>query len=373
MNTNRDWDESYDELYNNAPCGYLTTAADGTIIKINNTLLELLQYQRDDLINKRKWQELFTIGSKMYFETHFHPLLLMQGKVKEVNFELFRKDRTKVPVLINSVLIKNQDDQLTITRSTVFDFTDRKKYEAELLFAKRRAEELTRDLARANKELEQFVYIASHDLQEPLRTVKNYLVLLEEDYAPSLDEDAKMCIDVIDGAVGRMQELIQALLNYSRLRAQSERDNVDIGGLVEDVLDNLAAIIEEKQATVITENLPTLPVFAMHFRQLLQNLISNAIKFSQPGIPPVIKLSARKQPQHWLFAVRDNGIGIDAKHYNKIFEVFKRLHSTEHYEGTGIGLAFCKKIVDLHQGKLWVHSELGEGSTFYFTIPHQNV
>lgn len=372
MKQSIDWKECYHELYNNAPCGYFTASADGTILQINNTLLDLLHYHRDEILGKIKWQDLLTVGSKMYYETHFHPLLLMQGKVKEISFECYRKDRLIVPVLVNTTLIRDDQTKPVSMRSTVFDYTDRKKYEAELLRAKRQAEELTNELVRTNKELEQFVYIASHDLQEPLRTVRNYLEILQEEHGPALEEEAKLYMGVIDGAVSRMQELIHALLGYSRLHGMREElKMVNVEHLIKDVLETLTISIGEKNATIVTEKLPVLPVFETAFRQLWQNLISNALKFSRSGYPPLIKISAQQKPNHWQFSITDNGIGIDSVHQTKIFEIFRRLHTSESYEGTGIGLAFCKKIVTLHRGKIWVQSKPGQGSTFFFTIPKQ--
>lgn len=241
------------------------------------------------------------------------------------------------------------------------EITERKRAESEL---EARAE----DLRRSNAELEQFAYVASHDLQEPLRMVSSYTQLLARRYRDSLDEDAQEFIGyAVDGAT-RMQQLINDLLAYSRVGTRArELTPTDLSGIVEAALANLSVAIEESSAVVTSDELPTVAGDRTQLLQLFQNLIGNAIKF-QDGGTPEIHVGAKREDRDWLISVRDNGIGLDPQYAERVFVIFQRLHGRGDYEGTGIGLAVCKKIVERHRGKMWVESTLGAGSTFYFTL-----
>jgi PAS domain S-box-containing protein len=227
------------------------------------------------------------------------------------------------------------------------------------------------ELARSNADLEHFAYIASHDLQEPLRMIRSYLALLVEDYGDQLDRNAQEFIGfAVDGAT-RMQQLIQDLLEYSRISSRGQRFvSVTCETVLAYVLRDLGGAIEDSGAIVTHDPLPTVSADPVQLGQLLQNLIGNALKF-QGAHPPRVHISARlipALPSSWQFCVRDNGIGIAPEHAGRIFELFQRLHTREAYPGTGIGLAVCKRIVERHGGRIWVESALGQGSAFYFTI-----
>ena len=225
------------------------------------------------------------------------------------------------------------------------------------------------DLEESNERLEQFAYIASHDLQEPLRMVSNYLRLLEDRYRDELDDDAEEFIDfAVDGA-DRMREMIDDLLAYSRIERHGDPlEPVDTDAVVDRVLDSLQLRIEEVDAEVAVGSLPTVRGDEGLLEQLFQNLVSNALKYRDDG-PPHIEIDATRHGEGWLFRVADDGIGIEPQYTDRIFEVFKRLHTRQEYPGTGIGLTLCKRIVDRHGGEIWVDSTPGEGSTFYFTLP----
>ena len=223
-------------------------------------------------------------------------------------------------------------------------------------------------LIRSNAELEQFAYVASHDLQEPLRMVASYLQLLERRYKGKLDSNADEFIGfAVDGAV-RMQNLINDLLSYSRVSTRGKPfEQIDCLVALERVLSNLKIVIEETETKITNEALPTVSADPNQLVQLFQNLIANAIKFRSEE-PPEIQIKAKHQNDGWLFSFSDNGIGLDMQHAERIFLIFQRLHSKGEYPGTGIGLAVCKRIVERHNGRIWVVSELGKGATFYFTI-----
>jgi len=242
------------------------------------------------------------------------------------------------------------------------NITERKKAEAEL-------GKMMRELKSSNKELEQFAYVASHDLQEPLRMIVSFIQLLEKRYKDKLDEDANDFIAYIVDGAKRMQLLINDLLNYSRIgRKDQQLSHLDINSVLKAVINNLTKTIKETNAKITFDPLPTLMGNKGEYIQLFQNLISNAIKFHKEEEPPVVHISAICKKNQWIFSVRDNGIGIDSQFFDRIFIIFQRLHKKDEYEGTGIGLAICKKIVENHGGKIWVESELGQNSTFYFSI-----
>ena len=226
-------------------------------------------------------------------------------------------------------------------------------------------------LVRSNQELELFAYVASHDLQEPLRKISSFTKLLAEDYQGHLDAEADEYIAyIIDGAL-RMQNQIDDLLTYSRVsRDELRKEPTELGKVVGQVLEDLSVTIEENNAAIAASSLPTVQANPRQMVQLLQNLISNGIKFHGEA-PPRIQIEAQLQPEQWLISVRDNGIGINPKFARRIFEIFQRLHSRTEYAGTGIGLAICRKIVERHGGRIWVESELGQGATFYFTLPRE--
>ncbi len=254
---------------------------------------------------------------------------------------------------------KNKAEQ--INREMAVEISERKRAEQQL-------ETQRQELARSNKELELFAYVASHDLQEPLRMVTSYVQLLEQRYKGQLDEKAEMYIHyAVDGAT-RMRELINNLLEYSRVgKREISFRTVDCNAVLDRVLQNLAMAIRASHAVVTRDRLPTVIGEESQLVQLFQNLVGNAVKFCNQG-PPRIHASAQQKNQEWVFSVRDNGIGIEPAYDQRIFQIFQRLHGQE-YSGTGIGLAITQKIVERHGGRIWVESELGKGSTFYFTIP----
>ncbi|HTP27331.1 MAG TPA: ATP-binding protein [Anaeromyxobacteraceae bacterium] len=233
---------------------------------------------------------------------------------------------------------------------------------------KGKVEAANRELTRSNAELEQFAYVASHDLQEPLRMVSSYSQLLQQRYEDQLDDRARKYIHyAVDGA-NRMQRLIQDLLSYSRVGSRGETMvATDSHSALGEAIRNLSAVIEKSQALVTNDDLPRVLAHRSQLVQLFQNLIGNAIKFHGPQAPRV-HVAARRERGRWAFAVRDNGIGIEPQHFQRIFLIFQRLHSREQYAGTGIGLALCKRIVERHGGQIWVESQPGEGSAFFFTL-----
>lgn len=255
-------------------------------------------------------------------------------------------------------ITEHKDSVVWVARN----ITERKHFEHEL-------QQLNQELERSNQELEQFAYVASHDLQEPLRMVISFTQLLSQNYAGQLDEQADQIIGfAVDGAT-RMQRLIQDLLSYSRVGTQAKVwETVDCNQVLESAIANLQLSIQESGATLNPAPLPTLTANTRQLTQLFQNLIGNAIKYRGEAAP-IVEIGCQQQQDNYLFWVKDNGIGIDPKHSDRVFMVFQRLHTRQEYSGTGIGLAICKKIVEQHGGKIWVDSQVDQGATFFFTLP----
>ena len=254
----------------------------------------------------------------------------------------------------------------------VWSFRDitQRKHDEELL-QKSQDELVTKnlELEQKNKELEQFAFIASHDLQEPLRTISSFVGLLQEQYKDKPDASTEQYLNFIMQASNRMRLLITNLLEYSQIGALKELRQVDTNQLLLEVLTDLGTAINESGVKISNATLPVLMGYETEIKQLFQNLISNAIKFRKKDVTPKIHISCQMENNQWKFSFADNGIGIEAKYHDKIFDIFQRLHNRKLYEGSGIGLSNCKKIVDLHKGKIEVKSNPGEGSTFNFTLP----
>lgn len=289
------------------------------------------------------------------------PEALNRGE-KVVNFEAkrVRKDGKQIYVSLTASPIKGKDGVTTAISVIARDITESKNIGAEMI-------KISEELKRSNTELEQFAYVASHDLQEPLRMVTSYLQLLEKRYTDKLDQDAKEFIAfAVDGSK-RMRTLIQSLLEYSRINRVKPFEVIDVNLMLKEVLENLSIPIKENNAIIKIDDLPVIFGDPILINRLFQNLIENAIKFHGTGNPEIF-ISGKKQNGEFLFSVKDNGIGIPKEYMDKLFIIFQRLHTKAEYPGTGIGLAVCKKIVEKHGGKIWVESEVDKGSTFYFTI-----
>ena len=234
--------------------------------------------------------------------------------------------------------------------------------------ARLEADHANEELENKNIELEQFVYIASHDLREPLRTTSGFVEFFQKQYKGKLDEKADTYLSYISQSADRMKMLIDDLLDYSRIGSKKEFQQVDCNIILQEVLTDLGTALTEAGAEIRYDNLPVINGHPTGIKQLFQNLITNGIKFRKKDVSPKIKIYTEIKDDVWKFSFSDNGIGIEPQHREKIFVIFQRLHTKKEYEGSGIGLAHCKKIVELHGGKIWIESKPGEGSTFHFTV-----
>jgi light-regulated signal transduction histidine kinase (bacteriophytochrome) len=286
-----------------------------------------------------------------------------EGVKNQYELEAITERGVKKHVLIEASPLTDEQGIFIGSIAGVMDITERKR-------AKIALKEYAERLKRSNEDLERFAYISSHDLQEPLRTLVTFTQLLERRYQGKLDPDADEYLHYIVSAGKRMQTLIQDLLEFSRVNTKgAEIRPTDAKAVVDDALALLHAKTQENGATIRYDPLPTVMADPVQLRQVFSNLISNAIKFGKPGVPPEIRIFAKKQDGMVQFSVRDNGIGIEPQYYDRIFVIFQRLHGMDTYEGTGIGLAIVKRIIERHGGRIWVESEPGKGSTFHFTVP----
>jgi PAS domain S-box-containing protein len=338
-----------------SPAGMVMIDRQGRIVLVNREIERLFGYSREELVG-RPIETLVPERVRTRHPSHRDEFFANpQTRGMGAGRDLFgvRKDGRELPVEIGLNPLETEEGAFVL--ASVVDITERRRADLEL--------------RRSNDELERFAYVASHDLQEPLRMVGSYVQLLSRRYKGKLDSDADEFIGfALDGAL-RMQRLIEDLLAFSRVGTRGgAMVPTEVNAVVDGALQNLQLRIDETGATVTRDPLPTVAADAGQLEHLFQNLIGNALKFRGTQ-PPVIHLGARSRDGVWTFSVRDNGIGIDPQYFDRIFVIFQRLHDRKEYPGTGIGLAICKKIVERHGGRIWVESQPGAGTTFQFTIP----
>ena len=332
---------------------------------VNPAAAQMLGYTVNELIGRHShtlWHYRKSDGSSYPVEECPIYAAYKDGSVHHKDDEVFwRKDGTCFPVAYTSTPII-EDGNIVGAVVTFRDIRERKQAEEEL-------NKLSDELARSNADLQQFAYTASHDLQEPIMVVAGFVKLLAKRYKGKLDEKADEFIEhAIDGTE-RMQVLIKDLLDYSRVGSTDKSFTpTDCLSVLDKAVFNLQIAIKESGAVITHDDLPTVTADSSQLARLFQNLISNAIKFCGKEAPK-IHISAKQKEDEWIFSIKDNGIGIDPKFSEQIFVMFQRLHTKKEYPGTGIGLATCKKIIERHGGRIWVESEPGKGSTFFFVIP----
>ena len=327
---------------------------------VNPRMAEMLGYSEEEMIGKpvysfndEEWKK-FTLDSLERRK---------EGVSEQLEGEMVRKDGGRVHALLEASPILDQDGRYVGSIAGVQDITDRKMAEENL-------RQTLSELDRSNKELEQFAYVTSHDLREPLRMMTSFSQSLEKRYKDKLDSTANEYIHFIVDGAARMQRLIDDILIYSRVTTRAMPFvPVNMEDVLQDVLSNLKVAAEDAKAQIVHEPLPVIQADPSQMSQVLQNLIGNALKFSRDGVSPVVRITARQEQDEWVFSVSDNGIGIDPELFGKLFNLFQRLHPPDKYPGTGVGLAVTKKIVERHGGRIWIESEPGRGSSFLFSLP----
>ncbi|MDO7173779.1 ATP-binding protein [Mariniflexile sp. AS56] len=369
----------YKNVYDNSPEMFVSIDPETALIKdCNKTLTVRTGYHQSEIIGKPIffiYHEDCIPRVKKAFQT-----FLSTGSVKNEELELRKKNGEKITVLLNVKAVRDKYGRVLYSNSSWTDITELKQLRQEVeenyiqidksnKELEKRVKERTNELELKNKELSQFVYIASHDLQEPLRTIHSFSGLLKEEFENNLSDEANIYLNFISDASTRMSELVKGLLDYGLIGQNKKKTIFKCEQLIQDIQADLYIKIKESNTTLIINNLPEITGYKTEVRLLFQNLICNAIKFRKENSPAEIEVSVKRRKHKWEFSVKDNGIGIAEENTHRIFGIFKRLHNRDVYEGAGIGLSHCKKIVELHGGKIWVDSKINEGSTFHFTIP----
>jgi chemotaxis family two-component system sensor kinase Cph1 len=370
--------DRYLDLYDYAPVAYFTLDTKGFITEANLTAVRLFGIDLEVFL-KTPFTKLVSRDDQDIFYFHLRQVLETKSSLTR-EITLVKKSGEQLQAQLEIEATLDDNGEVNALRIVVTDITQRQLLEAELRKSRDeldlRVQEKTRELQfsnegleRSNVDLQQFAYVASHDLQEPLRTVITALQMLEVENKGKLGEKSDRLIHYAVDSAGKMQALIQDLLKYSRLTSQVKAlDVVDIKEVLDHSILNLKSLIDEKGTEVACDEMPLVKGDPSQLLQVFQNLISNAVKFG-PAESPRVRVSALLNGNEWVFSVKDNGIGIQPDHFDRIFEIFQQLTRGAHSEGTGIGLAIVKKIVERHRGRVWVESEIGIGSTFYFTIP----
>ncbi|NMC77488.1 MAG: PAS domain S-box protein, partial [Candidatus Methanofastidiosa archaeon] len=358
-----DSEQKFKAICNSAQDAIILIDNDGNIIYWNNSAENIFHYSEGEVLGKNLHKLL---APEKYHVNHFSAMEKFkatgEGNAigKTLDLTALRKNGEEFPIelYLSAIKIKDKWNAVGIIRDT----SERKKIEKLL-------KERTEALEKSNKELEEFAYIASHDLQEPLRMISSYVQLLERRYKNKLDQDANDFISYAVEGSARMKALINDLLAYSRVGTKGkEFAKTNISDILKKVLQNLQIALEENKVEISIGPMPVIMADDTQMIQLFQNLIGNAIKFKNKN-PPKISIDCKEKNGNYIFSVSDNGIGIEKEYYDRIFMIFQRLHTRDKYPGTGIGLAVCKKIVERHGGSIWLESEVGKGTIFYFSIP----
>jgi PAS domain S-box-containing protein len=351
--------ETFKGLFDALPVAVHEIDASGLLVRVNEAECNLLGYRAAEMLGRPVWQFVIPEQREVSRES---VLLKLAGHKPLVPFEreYAHRDGGILTFQVHEQHVRNAAGDPVGIRSVLLDMTERKRHATELA-------EKAAELARSNADLEQFAYVASHDLQEPLRMVASYTQLLERRYKDKLDEDANDYIKFAVQGAKRMQQLIEDLLAYSRVgRRGQDRLLTDSEAALRAAMSAMQTMIADRRATITHEALPPVLADGWQITQVFQNLLVNAIKYCKTL--PHVHVSASRHAREWRFAVADNAIGIDPQYSDRVFQVFQRLHTREEYAGTGIGLAICKKVVERHGGRIWFEPNPGGGTIFYFTI-----
>jgi len=357
------------DLYNHAPCGYHSYDETGLFTSVNQTELSWLGYTYDEVVDRMKIWDISLGKNEENFEAYI--VKIKQGNHNvPVEGVLRRKDGSQLAVLINSRALTDQNGKFIGVRSTVVDITERKQLDEQLTILYKDLQQKNIQLQNSNQELEAFSYSVSHDLRSPLRAIHGFASILEEDYRDKLDQEGIRLLHEVMESARLMGHLIDDLLAFSRLGRQEIRESeIDMNELIGKCLIEL-----EKTQQIDTRTIRILPLPEVHgdyalLRQVWINLISNAVKYSRNAEKPQIEIGGSQEADRVVYYIRDNGVGFDMKYVGKLFGVFQRLHSSEEFEGTGVGLAIVKRIISKHGGEVWAEGEVKNGSVFYFSLP----
>jgi two-component system, chemotaxis family, sensor kinase Cph1 len=351
-------EKKYRKLFDDSTDGLFITTRQGELIDANEALLDLFGFEREEIFG----MDIRSLYEDPAERAAFQEAVERDNCVKDHPIRVHKKDGTPMHCLLTAGVRFTNDGSVLGYQGIVRDITDKK-------LARETLERQAKELARSNSELQQFAYVASHDLQEPLRNIVSCVKLLTKRYEGKLGTDADKLLGFATDSATRMSTLIQDLLDYSRVELNhSALAPTDCEDVLKFVLENLSAAITDSRAAVTHDPLPTVTANSSQLGQVFQNLLSNAIKFRGEEAPK-IHISAARRGAEWLISIRDSGIGMEKQYLDDIFVIFRRLHTQSEYRGTGIGLAIVKKIIERNGGRIWVESEFGKGSCFYFTLP----
>lgn len=366
-------EELFKSLYQKSPLGILMiNSKNGNILRANPRICKMLGYTEVEMLQLSAY-DITHPDDRLIHKKKYQTSLREEDKAFDFNKRYIKKDGSEIWVNIAASIIKDASGNPLYDLATVQDISEKVKTQS---IVKKQVEELnTQNLKLeqyidSNLQLENFAYIASHDLKAPLRTIGNFAQLLNRRLASQFGNDEKDYMEYILEGVKDMNQLIENLLIYSKINStENTVRKLDTMHILNNVLRNLHANISEKKAHIIIEDIPEKIIAnKTKLTQLFQNLITNGIKFHRPGIQPQIVISGKELTDFWQFQVADNGIGIDKEYFDRVFTLFKRLHGKEEYEGSGIGLAYCKRVIEKHKGDIWLDSKPGKGTTFFFTI-----
>jgi PAS domain S-box-containing protein len=365
-------EESLEDLYEHAPCGYVSTLPNGTFAKVNQTFLTWTGFTRDDLFGSKRFQDLLTVAGKIFHETHYAPLLQMQGFVNEIAFDLVCRDGRRLPVLVSTLQKRNASGAPLFNRTTIFNASERRQYEREIQLARKKAEEA---LALRN----QFLTIASHELRTPLTAILGNIELLKRRVTreDSLGTRDQRTLQIILDQTYRLNKMIMSLLDVSRIETgqlEIEMAAVELVALVKRVVDDVKAIVDDRQIELICPlQQLTIQGDELRLEQVFQNLLQNSLKYSSRNT--AITVTVRQDQSQVYVAVHDNGIGIPQAAIPQLFEQFYRAGNVnpENISGFGIGLYVVGQIVELHGGTVTVESIEGQESTFTVSLPLADV
>lgn len=355
--------KKYLDLYNFSTVGYFTINREGVIRNVNLSGSRLLDIDRLNLMNKNL--RLFVSPDTLSVFDGFTGKVFGFDDKASCEVVLVKKTGERVYVYMEGIAPAGSSE----CSLNIIDITDRK-------LAEESVKKMVVKLEESNELLESFAYTVAHDLQSPLQTVLGFMTIIEKRNQEVLGSEAKGHILIIKNAINKMSSLIKDLLSYAKLNAERTKyQDIELNAVVDDIFFNINSEMNKtgKTAKLSRDNLARVKAVQVHMTQLFQNFISNAVKFTVPGVMPEVHVSAEEKNNEYLFSVTDNGIGIDEKNYEKIFKFFQKLHSEKEYPGSGIGLATCKKISEIYGGKIWIESKIGKGSTFYFTISKSQI
>lgn len=345
------------DMYDKAPCGYHSVDANGFFEEMNQTWLRWLGYDREEVIGKLQFTDILAPESVEQYQSYYS-VFRKHGFVNDCEFRMLRKDGSTFPVILNATAIYDDTGNFLKSRSTVFDYTERKHAEEKIL--------------QLNHELEAFTYSVSHDLRAPLRSIDGYSRILSDDYNGSLDSEGKRILATIIKNANRMGKLIDDLLDFSRIgRKEIVKAKYNMDNLVHSVFEELTEMEKDRVIECGIHNVASVVSDPTLLRQVWCNLISNALKYSRKKEKTSVEITSQILGREVIYRIQDNGTGFDMQYAHKLFHVFQRLHRPQDFEGTGVGLAIVHRVVTRHGGRVWAEGKVNEGSTFYFSLPHE--